>query len=90
MFVVHLMRDGEPTNTRDFGHVNQFFRVRPLFRSAKENPVFKECVEQGFIYISEYNVNMFSTGNNRMITYHKSLDLLLEEVAYNRNQSGRR
>ncbi|UNI73259.1 hypothetical protein [Escherichia phage CLB_P2] len=90
MFVVHTISGHGPTTTMDYGHVNQFFRHQPLFRIAKENPLFKECVEQGFIYISKYDVNMFSTGNNRMITYNKRLDLLLEEVAYNRNQSGRR
>lgn len=82
MFVVHLSQNGKNT-TRDYGHVNQFFRDRPLFRQAKDEPIFKECVERGFIYISEYFV---SIPNGRwVITYHKTLDLLLDEVAYNRS-----
>lgn len=91
MFVVHTIKDGQANTTRDFGHVNQFFRENPLYRNYKEEPIFKECVEQGFIYISEYMVKMFSSGNNAMITYHKSLNLLLEEVSYNRRKyDGRR
>lgn len=89
MFVVHTLIDGKHT-TRDFGHVNMFFRENPLFRQAKDEPVFKECVEQGFIYISEYICNTFK-GRRALITYHKKLDLLLDEVAYNKSiHNGRR
>ncbi|ARW58179.1 hypothetical protein [Serratia phage X20] len=88
MFVVHNLSNGRNT-TRDFGHVNQFFREYPLFRQAKEEPIFKECVEQGFIYIREYERTLFREGNQLLISYHKRLDLLNQEVAYNRNQFGR-
>lgn len=80
MFVVHLLQDDKPTSTRDYGHVNQFFRNGwGLFRRAKDEEIFKECVAQGFIYIhvhGRYNV------------YQKQLDLLLDEVAYNRTTYG--
>lgn len=90
MFVVHTLIDGKNT-TRDFGHVNMFFRENPLFRQAKDEEIFKQCVEQGFIYVSEYICNAFSGGRRAMITYHKKLDLLLEEVAYNKSiHNGRR
>lgn len=88
MFVVHTLIDGKNT-TRDFGHVNMFFRENPLFRQAKDEEIFKQCVEQGFIYISEYLCNT-SNGRLAMITYHKKLDLLLEEVAYNKTTYNRR
>lgn len=80
MFVVHDITDGKNT-TRDYGHVNMFFRECPLFRSVKDAEIFKECVEQGFIYISEYYVE----GLGKWITtYQKTLKSLLDEVAYNR------
>ncbi|QGZ15134.1 hypothetical protein [Klebsiella phage vB_Kpn_P545] len=88
MFVVHTLIDGKNTK-RDFGHVNMFFRENPLFRQAKDEEIFKQCVEQGFIYISEYLCNT-SNGRRAMITYHKKLDLLLEEVAYNKTTYNRR
>lgn len=81
MFVVHDITDGKNT-TRDYGHVNMFFRDRPWFRSVKDMEIFKECVEQGFIYTSEY----FIEGLGKWITtYQKTLKALLEEVAYNRS-----
>lgn len=89
MFVVHTLIDGKHS-TRDFGHVNMFFRENPLFRQAKDEEIFKQCVEQGFIYISEYLCDTFN-GRRAMITYHKKLDLLLDEVAYNKTTyNGRR
>lgn len=89
MFVVHTLIDGKNT-TRDFGHVNMFFRENPLFRQAKDEEIFKQCVEQGFIYISEYLCDTVN-GLRAMITYHKKLDLLLDEVAYNKTTyNGRR
>ncbi|QDB71855.1 hypothetical protein HWC54_gp217 [Klebsiella phage Marfa] len=89
MFVVHTLIDGKNT-TRDFGHVNMFFRENPLFRQAKDEEIFKQCVEQGFIYISEYLCDTVN-GRRAMITYHKKLDLLLDEVAYNKTTyNGRR
>lgn len=89
MFVVHTLIDGKNT-TRDFGHVNMFFRENPLFRQAKDEEIFKQCVEQGFIYISEYLCDTVN-GRRAMITYHKKLDLLLDEVAYNKSTyNGRR
>ena len=88
MFVVHTLIEGKNT-TRDFGHVNMFFRENPLFRQAKDEEIFKQCVEQGFIYISEYICDTFN-GRRAMITYHKKLDLLLEEVAYNKTTYNRR
>lgn len=88
MFVVHTLIDGKNT-TRDFGHVNMFFRENPLFRHVKEEEIFKQCVEQGFIYISKYACKAFA--GRQAITYHKKLDLLLEEVAYNKTtHNGRR
>ena len=78
MFLVHYKTGASPT-TRDFGHVNQFFRHAPEFRSAKEEPIFKECVEQGFIYIEQYYVN-----EKMITTYHRTLTELMDEVCYNR------
>ena len=90
MFVVHAIEDGLPNTTRDFGHVNQFFRHAPLFRQAKDEMIFNECVKQGFIYIARYIVQTFK-GALELISYHKTLNELLDEVAYNRSQhSGRR
>lgn len=83
MFVVHDITDGIPT-TRDFGHVNQFFRHAPLFRQAKDEPIFKECVAQGFIYVSQYKVSQFGRGASELITYHKTLSELNDEVCYNK------
>lgn len=82
MFVVHILIDGK-TTTRDFGHVNQFFREYPLFRQNKDEEIFKECVEQGFIYIESYLIKTFK-GTKEFISYNKRLNLLLDEVAYNR------
>lgn len=79
MFVMHLMRDGEQIRTRDFGHVNQFFRNYPIFRNAKGEEVFEECIAQGFIYVHIHEP---------YYTYQKKLDLLLTEVAYNRITHG--
>ncbi|BAQ22866.1 hypothetical protein AU156_gp235 [Edwardsiella phage PEi20] len=85
MFVMHLMRDGQPTRTRDFGHVNQFLRMYPIFRDAKGEEVFEECIAQGFIYIHHKD---HVEKQKHFYTYQKSIDLLLTEVAYNRNTHG--
>lgn len=89
MFVVHTISDYGPTTTMDYGHVNQFIRhvnhdysfdVNP----AKDHPVWRECVEQGFIYV-HFMSKMKSNGQMRFVfSYHKRLDLLLADVAYNR------
>lgn len=84
MFVVHTLIDGKNT-TRDFGHVNMFFRENPLFRQAKDEEIFKRCVEQGFIYIQEYEV-VREGRKEAIITYQNSLVKLQEEVTYNRQQ----
>lgn len=84
MFVVHILKDGKETRTRDFGHVNQFYKMYPVFRNAKGEPVFEECIEQGFIYI--HIVNRPDIFKN-FYTYQKNLALLLTEVAYNRDKS---
>lgn len=91
MFVVHIIEDGKPNRTRNYSHVNQFFRLGdPLFRQAKNELVFTQCVEQGFIYISQYMVDT-SKGRCEIITYNKTLNELLDEVAYNKNMfNGRR
>lgn len=81
MFVMHLMRDGEPVRTRDFGHVNQFFRNYPVFREARGEEIFEECVSQGFIYVHHKD---HKEKERHFYTYHKQLGLMLEELAYNR------
>ena len=54
MFVVHTIYENEGNTTRDYGHVNQFFRCNPEFRAQKDERIFKKCVEQGFIYIKHW------------------------------------
>lgn len=85
MFVVHLMQDGMPTKTRDFGHVNQFYKRYPIFRNSKDEPIFNECIEQGFMYV-HLKVDMNQAKD--FYTYHKRLDLMLEELVYNREKHG--
>ena len=89
MFVVHTISDRGPVTTMDYGHVNQFIRhvnhdysfdINP----AKDNPVWRECVKQGFIYV-HFMTKMKPDGAAKFVfSYHKRLDLLLEDVAYNR------
>lgn len=79
MFVVHVLRDGKATTTRDFGHVNQFYKMYPIFRGAKGEEVFEECIKQGFIYVHIHEP---------YYAYQKNLALLLTEVAYNRSTHG--
>ena len=45
MFVVHTIYENEGNTTRDYGHVNQFFRCNPEFRAQKDERIFKKCVE---------------------------------------------
>lgn len=79
MFVVHTIYENEGNTTRDYGHVNQFFRCNPEFRAQKDERIFKKCVEQGFIYVKHW-----MQGNKVRITYHKSLTELNDELIYNR------
>lgn len=88
MFVVHDITGGRCT-TRDYGNVAQFFRHKPVFRQAKDEEIFKECVKQGFIYTSEYFVNV-ENERRWIITYNKSLIELQDEVVYNRNTNNGR
>lgn len=81
MFVVHAIVDGQGNLTRDYGHVNQFFRCNPGFRSQKDERIFQKCVEQGFIYIRYWT----DSQGIHQITYHKTLNELNDETVYNRN-----
>jgi hypothetical protein len=83
MFVVHDISGGR-CSTRDYGNVAQFFRAKPLYRQAKYEPIFKECVERGFMYTSEYSVNT-PGGPIWINSYHRTLIELQDEVAYNRS-----
>ena len=40
MFVVHTIYENEGNTTRDYGHVNQFFRCNPEFRAQKDERIF--------------------------------------------------
>ncbi|UHS65142.1 hypothetical protein [Escherichia phage P896] len=82
MFVVHDISDGR-CSTHDYGNVTQFLRAKPLYNQARYEKIFMECVEQGFIYISEYFVTT-SRGRRWINTYQKTLNELQDEVAYNR------
>lgn len=84
MFIVHNYSAIFPTK-RDFGHVNQFLRENPLFRQAKNEPIFMECIEQGEIHIKSYERSIFKQGNQLLISYHRTMNELLKEVMYNRN-----
>lgn len=66
MFVVHS-KVGKKWLSCDYGHVNQFYRWNPEWRDAKSNDIWKECIVQGFVYIS---------GS----TYHRTIDELLTEL----------
>ena len=41
MFVVHTIYENEGNTTRDYGHVNQFFRCNPEFRAQKDERILK-------------------------------------------------
>ncbi|WRQ07208.1 hypothetical protein [Escherichia phage BP32] len=48
MFVVHTIYENEGNTTRDYGHVNQFFRCNPEFRAQKDERIFKKMCRTRF------------------------------------------
>ena len=78
MFVVHEIYTDKLSTSRDYGHVNQFFRHNPMWREVKSCEVFKECIKQGFIYIQIYMCH-----GKYHTTYHKTLAELKAEVDCN-------
>ncbi len=79
MFVVHTITDGIP-KSHDYGNVRQFLRLNPVYFQAKDEDIFIQCVRRGFMYVTEYDIK-----DKRIISYHKTLNELLDEVAYNRS-----
>lgn len=80
-FKVNVLKNGEIKETT-LVSVNQFFRLYPLFRMAKDEPIFKECVEQGFIYFAHQSIVVEGLRRGATV-YHKSLEELKKEMLYN-------